>query len=154
MDEFKEWIEENNETWIDLSIDEAVPKALESCWQAATESMQAKIDEQDSEIDLLHIKLTDTDSIVLEKDKKIDEKDRELNGLKEDINCLAGAIWRLRKYGYLVESEQGMESEEAQQEHWLSILDFYVEKARSIFKPETSTTQPPQPEQTGQAPTE
>lgn len=73
---------------------------------------------------------------------KLDEKDKELNGLKEDINCLAGAIWRLRKYGYLVESEQGMESEEAQQEHWLSILDFYVEKARSIFKPETSTTQP------------
>jgi len=33
---FEKWVNDNNDAWIDLDIEEEVPLALKSCWGAAT----------------------------------------------------------------------------------------------------------------------
>lgn len=52
-EEFEKWINDNNETWVDLDEHEAIPLAIRSCWDTAWNHQQAKIDAQDKKIKAL-----------------------------------------------------------------------------------------------------
>ena len=49
---------------------------------------------------------------------------------------LAGAIWRLEKYGYIRPTEFADEYEEAKRDHWLWIMHNAIKEAQEMARGE------------------
>lgn len=76
------------------------------------------------------------------KDKIIEQQSVEIAALTQLIHEMSGAIWRLRKYHYLVEQEPPDSDDQAQMDHWLDILDYCIGQSRIIVKRANETGKP------------